>query len=377
MAKKIIRLNEAELRQKVKNIITELDWKTYMNASKKAYDEDDYDRSNDFLDAAEQSYKDKYNAQTYKGYGSYDLGSGDGHNPYKELRTNTDGDYIGDGDDEDYVYQRTATQFNNDGYGPDVDSQIGDVYDSDVFDVSRDNKMASSMSADDYEDGSPEWNDVRDYVHGKSKYVKGKGWTSESKKRKTIRLTESELKNLIKHIIKEDYGFDDESYFSENNNINEKYQEIESGQYDRQIERLYQKGFDSADIIYAIFGEYDPDTDEPLNELIDDKLSISHKDYAMKMANRYKDGYNKYPHNADDAFTDQKYNNKYQKEKDLNTFMKEKEASEYPDLLKKNGDVRSTKQIIKHLSNRKNLSGAKMASEKEPLHRKGSLNREL
>lgn len=203
MAKKIIRLNESEFKQKIRKLISELDWKTYMNASKKAYDEDDYDRSNEFLDAAEDSYKKKYNAQDYNGYSTYDLGNGSGHYPYKELRTSSDGDYIGDEDDEDYVYQRTATQFDNDGYGPGVDSKIGDVYDNDVFDVSRDNKLASSMYANDYEDGSPEWNDVRDYVHGKSKYIKGKGWTSESKKRKTINLTESELKNLIKRMIKE------------------------------------------------------------------------------------------------------------------------------------------------------------------------------
>ena len=198
MAKLTIRLTESELKNMIKKSLNELDWKTYMNAAKKAYDrDDDQQRSEDFLDAAEQSYKDKYDATDYDGYGTYDLGYGRGHNPYHELRTSNDGDVIGDGDDEDYVYQRTATRFNND-YGPDVDSEIGDVYDSDVYDIARNPKQASSSSNKDFQGGSPEWNDVRDYLNGKTKYVKGKGWSNESRQHKrAIRLTEAKLRKII------------------------------------------------------------------------------------------------------------------------------------------------------------------------------------
>lgn len=196
--KKLIRLTESELKKLIKQSLTELNWKTYMNAAKKAHDNDD-DRSGDFLDAAEDSYKNQYGAEDYDGYGSYDLGSGAGHNPYHELRTNSDGDYVGDGDDEDYVYQRTATSFDDDGYGPDVNSTIGDVHDSDVFDVARNNKYASSEKSD-VDNASPEFNDVRRYLHGQSKYTKGKGWDqNESRRRKnTARLTESKLYGIIR-----------------------------------------------------------------------------------------------------------------------------------------------------------------------------------
>ena len=182
--KKIIRLTESDLHKIVNTCIkriireekiNELDWKTYMNASKKAYDnDDDYYRSDDFLDAAKKAYGKKYGAYQKDGkYHNYGTG---GNVDYSDMITHTDGD-ISDEFPDDYVLQRTTTTFTHDrDYGPDVDSEIGDVYDSDIFGIPRNSEFASSYQADKYKDGTPEWNDVRDYIHGKSKYAKGKGW---------------------------------------------------------------------------------------------------------------------------------------------------------------------------------------------------------
>ena len=62
--KNTIRLTESELKrvitESVKNIISELDWKTYANAHKKAIDNRDYKRADRFQDAAVDKYNDEY-----------------------------------------------------------------------------------------------------------------------------------------------------------------------------------------------------------------------------------------------------------------------------------------------------------------------------
>lgn len=62
--KQTVKLNEAQLRQivaeSVKNILSELDWKTYANARHKAADKGQYNRSLKFGNAAEKEFNDKY-----------------------------------------------------------------------------------------------------------------------------------------------------------------------------------------------------------------------------------------------------------------------------------------------------------------------------
>ena len=66
--KQTIRLTESELRkmisESVKGAINELDWKTYMNAAKKAYDsaenDDEEDRAWKFADTAEKAFNRDY-----------------------------------------------------------------------------------------------------------------------------------------------------------------------------------------------------------------------------------------------------------------------------------------------------------------------------
>lgn len=61
----------------------------------------------------------------------------------------------------------------------------------------------------------------------------------------------------------------------------------------------------------------------------------------------------------------------------MNKFVNQTDVEKYPEFTKKNGDMRSWKTIKKNLLNRKSISGASVAADKKPLHRKGSLNREF
>ena len=65
--KQTVKLNESQLRQmvaeSVKNVLSELDWKTYANARKKAADKGQYDRSRKFGNAADSAFNDKFGYQ--------------------------------------------------------------------------------------------------------------------------------------------------------------------------------------------------------------------------------------------------------------------------------------------------------------------------
>lgn len=67
MAKKQIKLSEAQLRdmiaENVNKVLSELDWKTYANARKKAADNGQYDRSRKFGNAANSAFNDKFGYQ--------------------------------------------------------------------------------------------------------------------------------------------------------------------------------------------------------------------------------------------------------------------------------------------------------------------------
>ena len=63
--KQVTRLKESELRNKiyesVKQVLSELDWKTYHSAGTKALDMDDEERADDFYSKAENGFKKKHN----------------------------------------------------------------------------------------------------------------------------------------------------------------------------------------------------------------------------------------------------------------------------------------------------------------------------
>lgn len=199
--------------------------------------------------------------------------------------------------------------------------------------------------------------------------------------KKLIRLTESELRNIIKesvkNIIKESYGYDDYDN-DEFENVRDKFEQVKSGAYDKKIQELYKEGYKNVeDIIDNLFYEYDPDYDDKMYRLIKDKLKLWFKDYAMKSYDSWDHGYNKYPYDADAVFNMKDI----EKSNDMDKFVKDDENlrnnEKFPEFVRKDGKLRKEKQILKNITNRKNMTGAQLAADKGPLHRKGSLNREL
>ncbi len=209
--KKTIRLTESKLRRLIESTINELDWKTYMNAAKKNADEySDYDfdddegrrknlRTDSFVDAARKAYRDKYGSNTETDYDSYDLGYGRGHGKHNYETTYGEPYWEEYGDDDEngrWIQGRTRTEFTNDYDGefgkdfPDVSTRYEEDDDDSLYGYDRN---VSNYSDDEMPD---EWNDVANYVSGKSKYVKGKGWTNESRRRMVNNLTESVIRRL-------------------------------------------------------------------------------------------------------------------------------------------------------------------------------------
>lgn len=201
--------------------------------------------------------------------------------------------------------------------------------------------------------------------------------------KKIIRLTESELKQTIKRMLIENINenhFDYEDWFDEPDPVKDahnKYYDVENGHYDNAIEDLYEKGYDETEIIEKLFGEYDPDFDSELADLIVDKLATWNKDIAMKTNKGWPKDYNGYPHNADSVFKMNKFDQERDKKDAMDKFTSSQDAKKFPELLKKTGEPRTSKQIVKNITNRNNKYGAELAADKAPLHRKGSLNRDV
>ena len=67
MKKNTVKLNEAQLKkivaESINKVLSELDWKTYANARKKAADKGQYDRSMKFGNAADSAFNDKFGYQ--------------------------------------------------------------------------------------------------------------------------------------------------------------------------------------------------------------------------------------------------------------------------------------------------------------------------
>lgn len=97
----------------------------------------------------------------------------------------------------------------------------------------------------------------------------------------------------------------------------------------------------------------------------------------MKTNKGWPKGYNGYPHNADSAFRINKIEQQRNKKDAMDKFTSSQDAKKFPELLKKTGEPRTSKQIVKNITNRNNKYGAELAADKAPLHRKGSLNRDV
>lgn len=182
MNKNKIRLTESQLHnmisESVKQVLSELDWKTYASAADKARDKrlnnkDDYDayrnteREDAFNDAASKALSKKYNLRDVETYGDKD-------NPKKRI-----------------VKRFGSTSFTSDRDG--VDFNDGELH---TFGDMSKHGYAFPIPKDwiDYVMDSPYWRnrsdkerkdayqnnemnyDIDAFNHGKYKYVKGKGW---------------------------------------------------------------------------------------------------------------------------------------------------------------------------------------------------------
>ena len=138
MNKKLIRLTESDLhkviKESVNKVLTELDWKTYANAAKKAR-EQGRDSRWDFDRATERALD--------KQYGGHHL-VGTDNETYQDFHTYNDNPFSTD-------YDRAWRPLE----GHEDFGSYADVHDS---------KKAYGNE------------DIADFVHGRSKYVKGKGW---------------------------------------------------------------------------------------------------------------------------------------------------------------------------------------------------------
>ena len=138
MNKKLIRLTESDLhkviKESVNKVLTELDWKTYANAAKKAR-EQGRDSRWDFDRATERALD--------KQYGGHHL-VGTENETYQDFHTYNDNPFSTN-------YDRAWRPLE----GHEDFGSYADVHDS---------KKAYGNE------------DIADFVHGRSKYVKGKGW---------------------------------------------------------------------------------------------------------------------------------------------------------------------------------------------------------
>lgn len=138
MIKKLIRLTEQDLhrivKESVNKVLTELDWRTYANAAKKAR-EQGRDSRWDFDRATEKALD--------KQYGGHHL-VGTDNETYQDFHT-----------------------YNDDPFSTDYDRAWRPLSGHEDF----------GSYADVHDSKKPYGNkEISDFVHGKSKYVKGKGW---------------------------------------------------------------------------------------------------------------------------------------------------------------------------------------------------------
>lgn len=161
MSKRTVRLTESELKniitESVKNIISELDWKTYANAARKSRERgDDWTRASKFNHGANKAFRDKYGLRKLKNNG-YDLKSDFiADVPYAELDSPDERGYIAYGDREKPFTKNVGSVYANydiptDEYDKPGLERVGD----DVFGAQK---------------------DLEDYRYGNYDYTQGKGW---------------------------------------------------------------------------------------------------------------------------------------------------------------------------------------------------------
>lgn len=162
MKNKIIRLTESDIHQIIKEsvnrIITELDWRTYANAAKKR----DAQIKNSGRDATDKGGNRLSHLRNQLDYAASDaLTSKYSQKHNNGYPTNNADIYTNNGN-------QSITTYNFDGKGRGSKGEFN--YDKKGGINKQGNNIVSKMD-----------NEVEDYMNGKSKYVKGKGWQNENK----------------------------------------------------------------------------------------------------------------------------------------------------------------------------------------------------
>lgn len=161
MNKKLIRLTESDLhrivKESVNRVITELDWRTYANAAKKSREQAsaDWDRA-------------KENPSDYSHYYDYDKHTARARNFDNAASQMLDKQYGGRhsvSTEDPHIqwlrrYPESEIDVSHDAYRP-------------LKGYEEDWPAHSTTTHDNYHIGNKE---ISDFAHGKSKYVKGKGW---------------------------------------------------------------------------------------------------------------------------------------------------------------------------------------------------------
>lgn len=192
--KKILRLTEGDLHnfieESIKNVLSELDWKTYASAARKndefrannPHTAHQWNRSYDFRNAARDAFDKKYGLE-----GQYDKSYG-GEKGAINLDSMDDFSVSGSrdhdfGDENPHrlnhnVYHLSKKYGQDGGYGR---TRMWDYsHDTTPEEFYGDKEMGRK-----FRDAEK---DAEDFNSGKSHYVKGKGWSNESKQvRKSIK----------------------------------------------------------------------------------------------------------------------------------------------------------------------------------------------
>jgi hypothetical protein len=166
MSKKLVRLTEDDLhriiKESVNNILTELDWKTYANAADKRRKQGK--NAYDLEQAASKALSKKYNRNLVT------HGTDNGRFVYDD-KWSTGSNAMGS-EPIGYFYKSS----------PEKDWRRDKVT---VNDLERFGNVPYDMEWDDEEMNADHkqrnkiGREIDDFVHGRNKYIKGKGWTKK------------------------------------------------------------------------------------------------------------------------------------------------------------------------------------------------------
>lgn len=205
---------------------------------------------------------------------------------------------------------------------------------------------------------------------------------------KIIKINEEKLTQIVENVIK--------AVLKESNShkkiVKENYEVladlINNGKLDKSIIKAYNDNnlYDLAEYLYDKYVDYGSDINEDdyfyVQDMLHDRINLIDKSAANQTANYMKkikgsdEGYNDMPSdsvnkNVLDTKGTSSLNDEYWNDHEMKELGKK-----FPDIITKNGKVRSPKSLMNVNKNRAKY-GYNDAADKTALHRKGSLNREI